>query len=270
MAGSAQVVVNGVARELALEPDRSLLFALREEFGLTGTKLGCGEGACGACTVLVDGEPVQACRVRISDAAGHAITTVEGLASDGRLHPVQRAFVEVGAFQCGFCTAGMIMSTVALLAHDADPDDAQIRTALGGNVCRCCTYPRILRAVRRAAELAGDADGSTPPEPLAAGASLPSWSARPRQPWDLASPEQRDYFEILSEGLVVVWEPGRAPGSPAAGGWTTSAGAWLHVGADGVVTAFTGKSRCRAGQPHRPLVARRGGAARARRRRSGW
>lgn len=155
MTGSAQIVVNGVARELALEPDRTLLFVLREEFGLTGAKPGCGEGACGACTVLLDGEPVQACQAHISDVAGHAVTTVEGLASEGHLHPVQRAFLEVGAFQCGYCTAGMIMRTVALLEQAADPDDAQIRSALAGNICRCCTYPRILRAVRRATELAG-------------------------------------------------------------------------------------------------------------------
>ena len=163
MTGSAQIVVNGAARELALEPDRSLLDVLREEFGLTGAKPGCGEGACGACTVLLDGAPVRACQVRAADAAGGAVITVEGLVRDGQLHPVQRAFLEVGALQCGYCTAGMIMSTVALLEQDADPDDAQIRTALAGNVCRCCTYPRILRAVRRAAELARDADGWTGP-----------------------------------------------------------------------------------------------------------
>jgi isoquinoline 1-oxidoreductase len=242
MTGSAQIVVNGVARQLALEPDRSLLYALREELGLTGAKPGCGEGECGACTVLLDGERVRACQARISDVAGHAVTTVEGLASDGQLHPVQHAFVEVGALQCGYCTTGMIMSTVALLEQDADPDDAQIKTALAGNLCRCCTYPRILRAVRRAAELARDADGGTRPEPLAAGASLLTGLARPRRPWDLTRPEQRDYFGVLPEGLVVVREPGQAPGRPeASGGWTTSAGAWLHVGADGTATAFTGK-----------------------------
>jgi aerobic-type carbon monoxide dehydrogenase small subunit (CoxS/CutS family) len=240
MTGSAQIVVNGVARQLTLEPDRSLLFALREEFGLTGAKPGCGEGECGACTVLLDGEPVRACQARISDVAGHAVATVEGLASDGHLHPVQRAFVEVGALQCGYCTAGMIMRTVSLLEQDADPDDAQIKTALEGNVC--CTYPRILRAVRRAAELARDADGWTRPEPLAASASLLIESARPRRPWDLTGPQQRDYFDVLPEGLVVVREPGKTPGRPeASDGWTTSTGAWLHVGTDGTVTAFTGK-----------------------------
>jgi isoquinoline 1-oxidoreductase len=242
MAGSAQIVVNGVARELALEPDRSLLSALREEFGLTGAKPGCGEGACGACTVLLDGEPVRACKVRAADTAGHVVTSVEGLASDGHLHPVQRAFVEVGAFQCGYCTAGMIMSTVALLGRDADPDDAQIKSALAGNVCRCCAYPRILRAVRRAAELARGADGWTSLAPPAGPSEIWSRARRPRRPWDLTRPEERDYFDVLPEGLVVVREPGQTPGRPeASGGWTTSTGGWLHVGADGTVTAFTGK-----------------------------
>jgi aerobic-type carbon monoxide dehydrogenase small subunit (CoxS/CutS family) len=187
MAGSRQVVVNGVAREFAPGPDRSLLFALREELGLTGAKLGCGEGECGACTVLLDGEPVQACQARVSDAAGHVITTVEGLARDGRLHPVQRAFIEAGAFQCGYCTAGMIMSTVALLARHADPDDAQVRSALAGNMCRCCTYPRILRAVRQAADLARDGAAREWDAPVAASTDLPAGSRRPRRPWDLAS-----------------------------------------------------------------------------------
>jgi isoquinoline 1-oxidoreductase len=242
MTGSAQIVVNGLAHELALEPDRSLLSALREEFGLTGAKPGCGEGACGACTVLLDGEPVRACTVRAADAAGHVVSSVEGLASDGRLHPVQRAFVEVGAFQCGYCTAGMIMSTVALLEADADPDDAQIKTALAGNVCRCCTYPRIRRAVHRAAELARDDHGWTGPEPLAASAGLPTGSARPGRPWDLTRALERDYFDLLPDGLVVVREPGETPGRrESSGGWTTSTGAWLHLDAHGIVTAFTGK-----------------------------
>ncbi|HXQ95770.1 MAG TPA: 2Fe-2S iron-sulfur cluster-binding protein, partial [Candidatus Acidoferrales bacterium] len=104
MTDTAEIRVNGVARRLAQEPDRSLLYALREELGLTGAKPGCGEGACGACTVLLDGAPVLACQTRVSDAAGHAVATVEGLARDGRLHPVQQAFLEVGALQCGYCT----------------------------------------------------------------------------------------------------------------------------------------------------------------------
>ena len=117
MSGVA-VHVNGVTRDLRGDDDVSLLAWLRDGLGLTGAKPGCGEGVCGACTVLLDGEPVRACRTLAADAVGHAVTTVEGLAAAGRLHPVQEAFLEAGAFQCGYCTAGMIMSTVALLARD--------------------------------------------------------------------------------------------------------------------------------------------------------
>src|SRR5664279_2949926 len=153
-AAPTTLVVNGVLRPVAQGPDRSLLFLLRDELGLTGAKLGCGEGECGACTVLLDDTPVRACQVHLSEVSGRAVRTVEGLAADGMLHPVQQAFLEVGAFQCGYCTAGMVMSAVALLEREPDPDDAQVREALHPNACRCCTYPRILRAVHRAADLA--------------------------------------------------------------------------------------------------------------------
>ena len=236
MTGSSQIVVNGIAHELAVEPDRSLLEVLREELDLTGAKPGCGEGACGACTVLLDGQPVRSCVTRVADSAGRAVTSIEGLARDGRLHPVQRAFVEAGAFQCGYCAAGMIMTTVALLVADGDPDDGQISTALEGNVCRCCTYPRILRAVRLAAELVRSPDHPPIEEQLAPSGSRPIAPFRPRRPWDLTPATERDYFDHLGAGLVVVREPARR-----SGGWTTSTGAWLHVGADGLVTVFTGK-----------------------------
>jgi Aerobic-type carbon monoxide dehydrogenase, small subunit CoxS/CutS homologs len=144
-AAPTTLLVNGVRLPVAPGPDRSLLFVLRDELGLTGAKPGCGEGACGACTVLLDGEPVRSCQVHLLEVAGRPVRTVEGLATGGTLHPVQRAFLEVGAFQCGYCTAGMVMSAVALLEHEPDPDDAQVRAALHPNVCRCCTYPRILR-----------------------------------------------------------------------------------------------------------------------------
>ena len=235
------VTVNGTPRTLHVEADRSLLDVLREELGLTGAKPGCGEGACGACTVLLDGAPVRACQVPISESAGHAVTTVEALAEHGQLHPVQSAFLEMGAFQCGYCTPGMVMSTVALLERNAEPDDSQIRTALDGNVCRCGTYPRILRAVRRAAELMRNPDLRVPSVPDSTGAAPPTELARPRQPWDLNQPRQRDYFDVLPEGLVVVREATRTPPRPGARSWATSADAWLHVGSDGTVTAFTGK-----------------------------
>ncbi len=166
-AATATLVVNGVPRMVAPGPDRSLLFVLRDELGLTGAKPGCGEGECGACTVLLDGEPVTACQVHLSEVAGRGVRTVEGLDAGGMLHPVQQAFLEVGAFQCGYCTAGMVMRTVALLEHELDPDDAGVKAALHPNACRCCTYPRILSAVHRAAELTRTGADAGEPAPAA-------------------------------------------------------------------------------------------------------
>ncbi|PYQ48391.1 MAG: ferredoxin [Acidobacteria bacterium] len=146
-----EVVVNGVRRKLDADPERSLLGVLREDLDLTGTKYGCGEGQCGACTVLVDGQPARSCRTKLQAVAGKAVTTIEGLEKDGRLHPLQQAFLDAGAMQCGYCTAGMIMSGVALLARRADPSPADVARAMEGNVCRCGTYPRIVAALRAAA-----------------------------------------------------------------------------------------------------------------------
>ncbi len=216
---------------------------MRDELGLTGAKPGCGEGECGACTVLLDGEPVTACQVHLSEVAGRAVRTVEGVAAGGTLHPVQQAFLEVGAFQCGYCTAGMVMRTVALLEHELDPDSARVKAALHPNACRCCAYPRILRAVHRAAELAhtaiegGEPATAKPPSAPAVAVderATDGWT--PRRPWDLTPAAERDWFEVLPPGLLAVHEP-----EPPKSEWTTSAGAWLHVGEDGVVTAFTGK-----------------------------
>ncbi len=145
--------VNGRAVVLPRSPERSLLQSLRVEMDLTGTKYGCGEGECGACMVLLNGRPVRACQTSVRDLEGAEVTTIEGLAKDGRLSPVQRAFAEVGAFQCGYCTPGMVISTTALLRKDPHPSDAEVREALEGNLCRCCGYGRILRAVQRASEL---------------------------------------------------------------------------------------------------------------------
>ena len=144
--------VNERQVSLETEPDRRLLDLLREDLGLTGTKEGCGEGECGACTVLLDGEAVHACLVLAVQLEGHRVTTIEGLEEDGRLSALQRAFVEEGAIQCGFCTPGMIMSACALLDHNPHPADEEIRRALAGNLCRCSGYVQIIRAVRRAAE----------------------------------------------------------------------------------------------------------------------
>ncbi len=147
------LTVNGTAQSLATDPDRPLLEVLREDLGLTGAKYGCGEGACGACTVLLDGEPIRSCITRIQDVEGKSITTIEGLAEGDRLHPVQEAFAEEGVLQCGYCAPGMILTTVALLRDNPRPTDSQIKDALNGNICRCCTYPTILAAVRKAAGL---------------------------------------------------------------------------------------------------------------------
>jgi nicotinate dehydrogenase subunit A len=143
--------INGQPHEAA-EPGRNLLSFIRYDVGLTGTKYGCGEGLCGACTVLVDGQALRSCTTTVGAVAGGDITTIEGLAADGALHPVQQAFVDASAMQCGYCIPGFIMTSVALLARDAHPGSAQIREALALNMCRCGTYQRILGAVEQAAQ----------------------------------------------------------------------------------------------------------------------
>jgi aerobic-type carbon monoxide dehydrogenase small subunit (CoxS/CutS family) len=147
--------VNGMARSVDTQPERLLLEVLREDLGLTGTKYGCGEGQCGACTVLLDNKPAFSCVTPVRAAQGRNIVTIEGLAEGGKLHPVQQAFLDEGAMQCGYCTPGMVLRTVALLESYPRPTDAQIVEGLNGNVCRCNAYHRILAAVRRAAASAG-------------------------------------------------------------------------------------------------------------------
>ena len=143
---------------VTLAPHRVLLSVLREDLSLTGTKYGCGEGQCGACTVLLDGKPVRSCHITIASAANKQITTIEGLERDGRLHPLQQAFIDETALQCGYCTAGMIMAGVALLESNAHPSEADIGRAMNGNVCRCGTYPQIVAAIQRASrEMHGNA-----------------------------------------------------------------------------------------------------------------
>ena len=148
-----QLKVNGKTRPVDAEPERSLLSVLRDDLHLTGSKYGCGEGKCGACTVLIDGLPARSCTARVGTVAGRSITTIEGLEDEGRLHPLQQAFLDLGAFQCAYCTPGMIMSGVGLLASHPDPSEPEIIEAMQGNVCRCGTYPRIVAAIRRAASL---------------------------------------------------------------------------------------------------------------------
>ena len=146
------LVVNGTSRSIDVEPDMPLLWALRDTLALTGTKYGCGIAQCGACTVHVDGQPVRACVTPVSAAVGKRVTTIEGLSATGD-HPVQKAWMEVDVPQCGFCQPGQIMSAAALLAVKPSPTDADIDTAMSGNICRCGTYQRIRAAIHRAAVL---------------------------------------------------------------------------------------------------------------------
>jgi aerobic carbon-monoxide dehydrogenase small subunit len=145
--------VNGHAFELTVLPSRTLLEVLREDLGLTGTKEGCGQGECGACTVILDGKTVNSCLVLAVQADGKDITTIEGLARGDKLHPVQQAFVDKGGLQCGFCSPGMILSAKVLLDENPDPDEAAIRKALAGNTCRCTGYTKIFESVKAAAAL---------------------------------------------------------------------------------------------------------------------
>src|SRR5450755_4163203 len=241
------IIVNGTRREVSDGGDATLLSVLREQLGVTGPKLGCGEGACGACTVLIGARAVAACQVPAREAAGQQVTTVEGLAEDGYLHPVQQAWLEAGALQCGYCTPGWLTATAALLARIPHPSDERIAAELT-NICRCCTYPRIRRAVHRAAELMEQPDLLTPvpppPSPPAT-ASPPTGEPAtgepaPPVPWSLTRQEPESFAAAMPDGLMTVVtidsqpEAGRpGPGSPN--------DAWVHVGGDGAVTAFTGK-----------------------------
>lgn len=147
--------INGTEHRLAVDPRATLLDTLRERLGLTGTKKGCDRGECGACTVHIDGRRALACMTLAVMAEGRAVTTIEGLAPEGTLHPVQAAFITHDAFQCGFCTPGQVMSAVALIREGGAGSDAEIRQAMSGNLCRCSAYPQIVAAVRAAAETGG-------------------------------------------------------------------------------------------------------------------
>jgi aerobic-type carbon monoxide dehydrogenase small subunit (CoxS/CutS family) len=145
--------VNGAQLRVSAFPEETLLSVLRNRLNLTGTKYGCGEGQCGACTVLLDGRATRSCMVSVTSAANAKISTIEGLEQNGKLSPVQQAFLDEGAFQCGYCTSGMIISATSLLHERHNPTEAQIVEAMQGNLCRCGTYPRIVLAVKRAASL---------------------------------------------------------------------------------------------------------------------
>jgi nicotinate dehydrogenase subunit A len=144
--------VNGTSYAIDADPQTSLLSVLRDDLDLTGSKYGCGEGQCGACTVLIDGNPRRSCVTSVGAAASRQITTIEGLEKQGRLHLVQEAFLAEDAMQCAYCTSGMILSAVALLRANPHPSEPEISKAMEGNICRCGTYPRIVAAIRRAAQ----------------------------------------------------------------------------------------------------------------------
>jgi aerobic-type carbon monoxide dehydrogenase small subunit (CoxS/CutS family) len=149
---TTQLHLNGAPRETSADPRRSLLSVLRDDLALIGCKYGCGEGECGACTVLIDGQPTRSCITSLAECAGKKITTIEGLASGEKLHPLQTAFIECNALQCGYCTTGMLMSGAALLQKHPQPTRDQIIDHMNGNICRCGTYPRIIAAIQQAAE----------------------------------------------------------------------------------------------------------------------
>ncbi len=231
--------VNGVHYELGGRQGYLIAF-LREGLGLTGTKPGCGEGECGACSVLVDGEAVFSCQLPIEEVAGRSVTTIEGLAPDGHLHPVQQALAEERASQCGYCTPGMAIRGAALLGHCPEPERESIVSALSPNLCRCGCYARILNAVARASSLVRTASGNGEAlrlRPRSSDDTAPVQFQRPRRPWDMCEPAQREWSDLLGDGLVVVWPPQLPPAGPGPSG----GGAWLHIAPSGRVTAFTGK-----------------------------
>jgi isoquinoline 1-oxidoreductase len=237
-----EIIVNDVPREVA-DDDSTLLSALRDQLGLTGPKFGCGEGECRACTVLIGRRAVPACQTPVREAAGQRVTTVEGLAEDGILHPVQQAWLECGALQCGYCTPGWLTATAALLARVPHPTDERIAAELT-NVCRCCTYPRIRRAVHRAAELMENPELLEPVPDVARSGTDADDHFVTKSPWDLARERPESFAAAMPEGLLaVVTSDGPAEGRAPAG----PSDAWVHVGADGAVTAFTGKVECGQG-----------------------
>jgi len=244
---SATLIVNGIARSVTSDPARPLLEVLRDDLGVTGPKFGCGEGACGACVVWVGDRVLPACQTLLGQVAGQPITTVEGLAQDGRLHPVQQAWLEVGAMQCGFCTPGWLLATAALLARAQRPNETEILGILERQICRCCTYPRIRRAVRRAIELT---DRPEPPSGLLAASPMGSrvdrghLGAAPEAdqdaPLDVGPAGGGRFFDVLGDGLVTVIDPPAGTGVVPRG-WGSPPSAWVHVGASGWVTAGIGK-----------------------------
>jgi len=245
------LIVNGTEYEADAPDEATLLELLRDGLGITGPKTGCGEGACGACTVLIGSRAVQACQVEAASAASQRIITVEGLAEDGVLHPVQQAWLETGAMQCGFCTPGWLTETAALLARVPHPDDDRIDAELAGHVCRCCTYPRIRQAVHRAAELMEHPELLEPVPAAGLSVSRPDQPAAldsPERPLDLSGKQPASFTSAMSDGLMTVV----AEDTAAERGFGGPDDAWIHIGADNRITAFTGKAE--AGQGTRTAL----------------
>jgi aerobic-type carbon monoxide dehydrogenase small subunit (CoxS/CutS family) len=157
MARVTELHVNGSMRRIDADPERTLLSVLRDDLDLTGAKFGCGEGQCAACTVLIDGIAAKSCLTKVSAVGAKKIVTIEGLAPEGKLHPVQEAFLAADALQCGYCTPGMILGAVSLLRRTPNPSEAEIVTGMNGHICRCGTYPRVVSAIRAAAGKGGRA-----------------------------------------------------------------------------------------------------------------
>lgn len=237
------LLVNSQERRIEVDPERTLLSVLRDDMGLTGTKYGCGDGKCGACTLLVDGQPVQACSITVGAAAGSPITTIEGLAAGGRLHVLQAAFLETGAFQCGYCTPGMILSAFSLLAANSQPADAEILAAMEDNICRCGSYPRILAAIRLAATR------------LAAGGAADSEGVESGPPYSATAADRHTgapaLAEMMAEGLLVAYPcpdldmalfAAEDVPPPAEGRPVTEIGPWVHIAGDGIITLSVGKA----------------------------
>ena len=245
--------INGIRRRVVVDADRSLLSVLHEDLDLTGAKYGCGEGQCGACTVLINGQPTRSCRTPVGTVAGKQVRTVESLAQNGQLHPLQDAFLEVGAMQCGYCIPGMIMSGVGLLEKNPHPTEPEIVRAMEGNVCRCGTYPRIVAAIRKAAADTHNQGAArrykmtVSEDEILYEPERYELAVGPAYHFELA---RRDFLKVLGGGIFIVTtvrgvlaqeESGGARRGPRGGTLPQEIGAWLHIGEDGVVTAYTGK-----------------------------
>ncbi|MEZ4865432.1 MAG: molybdopterin cofactor-binding domain-containing protein [Caldilineaceae bacterium] len=233
-----QLHINNNIHNLHVDPDRTLLSVLREELGVTGPKYGCGEGKCGACTVLMDGNPVQACSVTVGAAAGSRLTTVEGLAANGRLHPIQSAFLEIGALQCGYCTPGMLMSAAALLDAHPQPSLAEINHFMQDNVCRCGAYQRIVAAIQRAAAILQTGDAVNP---------VISTEVAVMRPFDTAEPvptkNDEGIFVAYPCPDLVMARYGEDAEIPAPEERELQdIGPWVHIDGEGAITVCVGKA----------------------------